>query len=92
MPTRLRRKSKANFSDALQSLANAFQAEADRQQSERIEIARNIAIKERERMLLACPVSWPATMTQDMTSNYHPGFVAINGALQEESSDCVAGV
>ena len=43
-------------------------------------------------MLLACPVSWPATMTQDMTSNYHPGFVAINGALQEESSDCVAGV
>ena len=82
MPTRLRRKSKANLSDALQSLANAFQAEADRQQTERIEVARTTALKEREAMLQACPVSWPATMTEQMSSNYHRELVAVNGAGQ----------
>lgn len=84
MPSRLRRKSKADLTEALQSLANAFQAEADRQQSERIDLARSAALKEREAMLLACPVSWPATMTAQMSSNYHGEMVILNAAQSQQ--------
>lgn len=80
MPNRLRRKSKANLNDAVQALANAFQAEADRQQHERVEIARLEALKEREAIFLSCPVSWPATMTEEMSDNYHHELVVLNGS------------
>ena len=80
MPNRLRRKSKANLNDALQALANACQAEADRQQHERVETARLEALKEREAIFLSCPVSWPAMMTEEMSENYHRQLVVLNGS------------
>jgi hypothetical protein len=79
MPNRLQRKSKANLNDALQALANAFQVEAERQQHEKVESARLVALKEREAIFLACPVSWPMMMTEEMSENYCRGLVVLNG-------------
>ena len=84
MPNRLRRKSKANLNDALQALANAFQVEAERQQHEKVESARSAALKEREAIFLACPVSWPKMMTEEMSENYCRGLVVLNGTEGRE--------
>lgn len=72
MPNRLRRRRKRSMTDALISLEQAFQAEAARQERERlIECARITALQEREATLRTCPVTWPATMIREMESHYH---------------------
>jgi hypothetical protein len=70
MPNRLRRRSRQNMMDALISLEHAFQAEAARQQRERIENARIDALREREAALNSGALSWPVTMMQEMQSHY----------------------
>jgi hypothetical protein len=71
MPNRLRRRCKRATVDALASLEQAFLAEATRQERERlIKQARNEALQNREATLQACPLSWPATMMQQMNSQY----------------------
>jgi hypothetical protein len=72
MPNRLRRRRKRSMTDALISLEQAFQAEAARQERERlVECARIVALQEREAMLQTRPVAWPATMVKEMESHYH---------------------
>ena len=75
MPNRLRRRSRQNMTDALISLEHAFQAEAARQQRERIENARIAALHEREAALHADALSWPVTMMKEMQS--HDGDVVV---------------
>ena len=59
------------MNEALISLGQAFQAEAARQERERvIEHARAVALLEREATLHAYPVSWPVTMMQEMQVYY----------------------
>ena len=71
MPNRLRRRTQQNITDALISLEHAFQAEAARQQRERmIENARITALHEREAALHASALSWPVTMMEEMQSHY----------------------
>jgi len=65
-----RRQSKSQFNDALISLQRAFEEEAARQRLERIEYARFLALRERERVLQTYPISWPATIAQYMTPQY----------------------
>ena len=71
MPNRLRRRARQDINDALISLEQAFQAEAARQERERIiEYARITALNERQIALQGGALSWPATMMQEMQSYY----------------------
>ena len=69
---RLRKRPRRNdYLDALISLERACQAEAARQERERVvECARMIALHEREVMLRSSPFVWPATMIEEMSSHY----------------------
>ena len=79
MPNLLRKKSKLPTENAISSLAQAFQAESARQKREQtVDYARMAALREREDVLRASPVAWPATMVYEMRSHY-PETVGSNG-------------
>lgn len=64
--TFFRRRSDEQFEDALNALQRAFQEEAARQEQQKIEYARLVALQERNRLFQMNPISWPATMATPM--------------------------
>lgn len=69
------------MTEALMSLKQAFEAEAARQERERIvDCARSIALLDREIALHAYPFSWPATMMQEM--QVHHGDISSDGSCK----------
>lgn len=84
MPNKLRRRSQRALTEALMSLGEAFQAEAARQERERVvECARSIALLDREITLRESPISWPATMMQEMQVHHGDIRVQRGGYVRE---------
>jgi hypothetical protein len=74
--SRWRRKPK--FEEALYSLQIAFEEEAARQRRETIAYARLKALKDREEIFQRDPVSWPATITENM-NRQHGAIYGLHG-------------